>query len=209
MKLTHKIGRPGYKSGINMSPLKQTKKVGASRYRGKIKSIQPYALGAQNYQQSREDQMNVMTEEQLANLDKNDTIFYGKPQFNTDQVAIGNIPVKDKDYFNTAIFPPSTISTDADYEVINNFDPSLNRPRGDERNKAVVNIPKYTFSPGKKQTLLGKGEAARTEVSTFKDLDGNQTSQPRYAQLEKDYTDAMAAQEAFDAETAALIAANQ
>lgn len=205
MKLAHKLGRPGYKSGINMSPLDQ-------RYTDKgMIPITNFESVVQNYQNSQDNQMSQMTQEQLENLQYNDTIF--NPEYtswNQNQVALSNKVPNKKQKLKVPIYPPNSISTDSNYEVVNPVDPSLNRPAGDARNADVLSIPEIlSFKEGQKKNLIQGNKQAKTTVRTYKDSEGNQISQPYFDQLISDVEKARLAQEAYDADAKAKVASSQ
>lgn len=205
MKLAHKLGRPGYKSGINMSPLDQ-------RYTDKgMIPITNFESVVQNYQNSQDNQMSQMTQEQLENLQYNDTIF--NPEYtswNQNQVALSNKVPNKKQKLKVPIYPPNSISTDSNYEVVNTVDPSLNRPAGDARNADVLSIPEIlSFKEGQKKNLIQGNKQAKTTVRTYKDSEGNQISQPYFDQLISDVEKARLAQEAYDADAKAKVASSQ
>jgi len=206
MKLTHKLGRPGYKSGINMSPLDQ-------RYSNKnMQTISDFAFDtAQNYKDSQDSQMSVMTKQQLENLQYNDTIFNpNETSWNENQVALSDQVPSNKRSLKVPIYPPKSISIDSDYEVVNTVDPSLNRPVGDVRNAAVVSIPEIlSYSPGQRKNLIQGNKQAKTTVRTFKNPEGNQISQPYFNQLISDGEKARLAQEAYDEDAKARVASSQ
>jgi hypothetical protein len=206
MKLTHKLGRPGYKSGINMSPLDQ-------RYsNNNMQTISDFAFDtAQNYQDSRDSQMSQMTQEQLENLQHNDTIFNpNNTTWNENQVALSNRVPNNNQALSVPIYPPKSISIDSNYEVVNPVDPSLNRPVGDARNADLLSIPEIlSYSPGRKKNLVRSSKEGKTTVRTFKDPEGNQISQPYYGQLISDVEKARLAQEAYDADAKAKVASSQ
>jgi hypothetical protein len=155
-----------------------------------------------------------MTEEQLANVKDNDTIYNNPTQWNKNQVAVaepGKIPYySDGSILETPIYAPNTIGQDSGYSVVNSTDPSLNRDANDPRNATVTSIPAITgFREGQKKTLLRGGRAAQTNVQTYSDSDGNQLSGSQYDQKLKDVETQKALQEAYDAESQRLIALNQ
>lgn len=205
MKLTHKLGRPGYKKGINMSPLDQ-------RYSNKnMQPITDFELTAQRYQDSQDSQMSQMTKQQLENLQHNDTIFNpNNTTWNENQVALSDKVPNNKQALRVPIYPPNSISTDSNYEVVNTVDPSLNRPAGDVRNADLLSIPEIlSYSPGRKKNLVQSSKEGKTTVRTFKNAEGEQISQPYFNQLISEVEKARLAQEAYDADARAKIASNQ
>ena len=210
MNLKHKIARPGYsKSPCNMSPLNQV-----YPNTGMENLFDKYKIDVENYNKSVTDQKSVMTEEQLANVKDNDTIYNNPTQWNKNQVAVaepGKIPYySDGSILETPIYAPNTIGQDSGYSVVNSTDPSLNRDANDPRNATVTSIPAITgFREGQKKTLLRGGRSAQTNVQTYSDSDGNQLSGSQYDQKLKDVETQKALQEAYDAESQRLIALNQ
>ena len=211
MNLKHKIARPGYsKSPCTMSPLNQKySNVGMENIFDK------YKIDVDNYNNSVADQKSVMTEEQLANLKDNDTIYNNATSWNKNQVAVAEqgskIPnYKDGSILETPIYPPGTIGQDSGYSVVNSTDPSLNRDANDSRNVPVTSIPAILgFREGNKSTLLKGGNPSKTTVQTYKNSDEDQISGAQYDQALRDVETQRALQEAYDAESQRLIAQNQ
>lgn len=204
MKLTHKIGRPGYKNGINMSPLTQ-------RYSNKnMTSINDYKVPIAEYEASRNQQLSTMSQEQLENVKYNDTTLTQPSQWNENQVALSDNVPYGKDVYKVPIYPPKSIATDANYTVTNPVDPSLNREANDPRNASVVSIPGInSFSPGRPKTLLAAPRPAKTSVETFRNADGKQISGFNFDQILRDIEKEKLAQEAYDQDAAQKIATNQ
>ena len=211
MKLKHKIARPGYSnSAFPMSPLNQN-----AVYSNKIWRIffDEYAFDVENYDKSRNDQLSQMTPEQLENVAQNDTIFNNPTDWNKTQVAVdepGSIPYwSDGTILKTPIYAPNTIAQDAGYSVVNPVDASLNRSSDDPRNVPVTSIPPIlSFTEGRKKNLVKSGQEARTNVQTYKDMEGTQVSKAQYNQLMKTVQDQTKAQEEYDAESERLVGLN-
>ncbi len=215
MKLKHKIGRPGYKT----SPLPQKGNFGRSKGKKSWANLSDYQYDVDAYEADRNQQLSEMTPEQLENLKYNDTIFTQPTQWNPNKTIEGgtyyypkpgrrkvsNLDIRALDY---PTYTPGTISRDANYEVVNRVDPSLNRAPGEST--AVVNIPEVlNFIEGKQKTLLSPVRPAQTTLDVARDSEGGKLSIPQYNQQIKDYERQKAEQRAYDEESQMLIAKNK
>jgi hypothetical protein len=215
MKLKHKIGRPGYKT----SPLPQKGNFGRSKGKKSWANLSDYQYDVDAYEADRNQQLSEMTPEQLENLKYNDTIFTQPTQWNPNKTIEGGtyyypnsstrkvskLDIRALDY---PTYTPRTISRDANYEVVNPVDPSLNRAPGEST--AVVNIPEVLdFMKGKQKTLFAPVRPAQTTLDAATDSKGNILSIPRYEQQMRTRAKEQAAQKEFDAKSQMLIAKNQ
>jgi len=214
MKLKHKIGRPGYNSSPNLQKAEYRTNIHPStnRFTGYDSNLADYKYDVDAYKADRDRQISEMTPEQIENLQYNDTIFTEPTQWNPNKVIQGGSyyypGTKNIRAVDQPTYTQGTISRDANYEVVNPVDPSLNRAPGEST--AVVNIPEVLdFVKGKQKTLFTPVKPAFTRLDAATDSEGNKLSIPRYNQQVRDYERQLAAQQEYDAETQRLIAKNQ
>jgi len=209
MKLKHKIGRPGYNSSPNLQKAEYRTNIRPStnRFTNYGSNLADFQYDVDSYEADRNEQLSNMTEEQLANVKYNDTIFTEPTQWNPNKVIQGGSyyypGTKKVRAVDKPTYVQGTISRDANYEVVNPVDPSLNRASGEST--AVVNIPEIlNFEKGKQKTLVRPVQKAYTQLEVAQDNLGKRLSIPRYNQQMKDYEAELAEQQKFDEKKAAL-----
>ena len=214
MKLKHKIGRPGYNSSPNLQKAKYSTDINPRTNNDSVtgSNLADFQYDVDNYEADRNEQLSNMTEEQLANLQYNDTIFNEATQWNPNKVIEGGsyyIPgTKKIRAVENPTYVQGTISRDANYEVVNSVDPSLNRAAGEST--AVVNIPQIlNFEKGKQKNLVRPVQKAYTQLEVARDNEGKRLSMPRYNQQMKDNAAQIAAQLAYDEDAKARVASSQ